>query len=311
MMIVLLVVLDSAVDRPSLLSPGANWVSYLSTDTSAELLVPVTSLEPGFVLGVLEELESRTIADARFAPGSTAVSTQVQFRLPGSAPRSPVTETLSVSIDSTGRVVDIAFVEHIPLDGKPHVKHGDLALVWTASAPPIQVPPPAEVQRLTPGKSLYPPPRLLPPTPTPTPTSLSGVGPATEADAIGANQGLFDDDRAGLLLSLRAQPDPRVSGFSFDSRTNTIDVAYVYAHPAQESRRAYDAFAWHVGTVLSDTFWFPALVQSLPSHGIDPAWLPKLRIQLDAVVYLCPASAQIALDAHRITQPDWLQKCAA
>jgi hypothetical protein len=32
-------------------------------------------------------------------------------------------------------------------------------------------------------------------------------------------------------------------------------------------------FAWHTAQTLSDSFWFPELVETFPSHHIDPAWL--------------------------------------
>jgi hypothetical protein len=136
------------------------------------------------------------------------------------------------------------------------------------------------------------------------------LGPAGESAAAG-NQALFNEHHAQLEAALRAQPEPKLTGFSFNIRTNMISAVFAYERPAQESRSRYDSFAWHVGQTLSDTFWFPLLVQSLQNHHIDVAFLPTLHVQLDRISYQCLAAVEIAVDAHRISQHDWLQKCAA
>ena len=137
------------------------------------------------------------------------------------------------------------------------------------------------------------------------------LGPVGESDAAAGNQALFNDNRTQVEAALRAQPDPKLTGFSFDSQTNMISAVFAYQHPAQENRARYDSFAWHVGQALSDSFWFPQLVQSLQSQHVDVAFLPKLRVRLDSVSYQCPAVVEIAVDAHRLSQHDWLQKCAS
>jgi hypothetical protein len=149
------------------------------------------------------------------------------------------------------------------------------------------------------------------PTTAGTTTVPPTLGPGSESDAAAGNQALFNDNRAQLEAALRAQPDPKLTGFSFNTQTNMISAVFGYEHPAQESRSRYDSFAWHVGQTLSDSFWFPQLVQSLQSQHIDVAFLPTLRVQLDSVSYQCPAAVEIAVDAHRISQHDWLHKCAA
>jgi hypothetical protein len=149
------------------------------------------------------------------------------------------------------------------------------------------------------------------PTTAGTTTVPPTLGPGSESDAAAGNQALFNDNRAQLEAALRAQPDPKLTGFSFKTQTNMISAVFGYEHPAQESRTRYDSFAWHVGQTLSDSFWFPQLVQSLQSQHIDVGFLPTLRVQLDSVSYQCPAAVEIAVDAHRISQHDWLHKCAA
>ena len=63
--------------------------------------------------------------------------------------------------------------------------------------------------------------------------------------------------------------------------------------------------------IRSDTFWSVELVQAIQSQHVNPAWLPKLHVQLDNVSYSCASVVQIAVGAHTISEPDWLQKCAA
>jgi hypothetical protein len=138
------------------------------------------------------------------------------------------------------------------------------------------------------------------------------LGPISQSDAAAGNRAVFLANYRQLETALRSQRDPALSAFSFDGPTNTLSAEFVFEHPARESRAEYDAFAWHVGQVLSDTFWFPQLVQSLQSQHEDAAaLLPKLRIRLDRISYQCPAAVEIAVDARRISQHDWLAKCAA
>ncbi len=148
-------------------------------------------------------------------------------------------------------------------------------------------------------------------TATTTTTVPPSLGPFSESDAAAGNQALFLAHYQQLEAALRGQHDPALSAFSFNIQTNTLSAEFVYEHPTRESRSRYDAFAWHVGQALSDTFWFPQLVQGLQSQHEDLAALPKLRIRLDRVSYECPAVVEIAVDAHRISQHDWLAKCAA
>jgi hypothetical protein len=147
-------------------------------------------------------------------------------------------------------------------------------------------------------------------TSTATSTTAPGdLGPVTESEIAGANQGLFDSDRAGLEVTLRAQPGLKLTGLSFSQQTNTVSVEFTHTGRAVLSLARYDDYAWQTAQTLSDSFWFPELVATFPSHHADPKWLPKLRIQIDRVVYVCPASVEIAVSARRIAQPDWLSGC--
>ena len=140
------------------------------------------------------------------------------------------------------------------------------------------------------------------------PSSVGGGG-YTEAEIAAGNQALFDDARAALETTFRAQPDPKLTALAFRLPVNEVIVAFVYNDRAGLHRSRDDGFAWQTAQTLSDSFWFPELVQTFPSHHADPAWLPQLRIQIDDVVYQCPALVQIAVAAHRITQRDWLARC--
>jgi hypothetical protein len=142
-----------------------------------------------------------------------------------------------------------------------------------------------------------------------TTTASELLGPFTEADAEAGNQALFDDDRAALEATFRAQPDPKLTALSYNAHANTVSVVFAYTDRSRPSRSRYDDFAWQTAQTISDSFWFPELVKTFPSHHADPAWLPRLRIQLDRVVYLCPALVQIAVAARRIAQHDWLARC--
>jgi hypothetical protein len=106
------------------------------------------------------------------------------------------------------------------------------------------------------------------------------------------------------------QSDPKLTAFSFDTTTNTVSASFAYEHPPPANRARYDAFAWSVAKNLADTFWSTELVQAIEGQHVNPAWLPKLHIQLDDVSYACASAVQIAVGAHTISQHDWLRKCA-
>jgi hypothetical protein len=133
----------------------------------------------------------------------------------------------------------------------------------------------------------------------------------TEEEIAAGNQAFFDDARAALEATFRAQPDPKLTALSFDVPLNEVIVAFVYRDRTGIHRSRDDGFAWQTAQTLSDSFWFPELVQTFPSHHADPAWLPQLRIQIDDVVYQCPALVQIAVAARHFTQRDWLARCRA
>lgn len=303
--------IDSAVRRPSGLSPSANWVAFQDADTARELPIPERTMPPGFVIRFIDQLRTHAIADAHFVDRKNG-SSKVQFQLPNFGSRASEKPTYTVTVDSDGRVGEIAIVNHATQGGRSDAQDENLTLAWTQNTRPIEAPPSSEVQRLAPGEDLYATDRRVTTTTQPaTTTSPLTLGPISESDAIAGNQGLFDADRVALEATLRAQADPKLADFSFSRPTNTVRVALVYQHPARENRALYDAFAWHVAQILSDTFWSRELVQAVYGQHADPAWLPKLRIQLDNVSYLCPAAVEIEVAVHGISQPDWLRRCAA
>jgi hypothetical protein len=141
---------------------------------------------------------------------------------------------------------------------------------------------------------------------TTTPTTLP---PYDESDAAAGNGALFDSNRAQLEMRLRAQPDPKLTVFSFDASANMVRVVFVSEHPAAATRTRLDAFAWQVGATLAATFWFPELLQTAERIGGSAVWLPRLRIQIDQATYLCPSSAQIAMAGKGLSLSAWLAQC--
>lgn len=303
--------IDSAVRRPSRLSPSANWVAYEDVAFARGLPIPERTVPAGFLFTLVDQLRTEVIANAHFVDQKKNGSTKVQFQLPNLESNPSVKSTYTVSVGPDGRIGEIAIVKLSTQGGKSYEQDERFNLVWSQNTQPVEAPPASEVQRLAPGENLYATDPGATTTTQPPTTSPPTLGPIGESDAIGGNKGLFDADRAALEATLRAQPDPKLTGFSFSTVTNTISVAFAYQHPAQEGRPVYAAFAWHVGQALSDTFWSRELVEAVKGQHADPAWLPKLRIQLDDISFLCPAAVQIAVAVHGISQHDWLQRCAA
>jgi len=286
--------IDSAVTRPAALRSNANWVAFQGRPGS--LPVPDRTLDPTFLFEFFDHLTATPIVDAQYIGPKAVRGRQVRFRLP-EFDVAPIKTEYTVTIGPDDRIDEIEST----LVGESG-PNSDLTLTWRTPLPPISAPPSDEVQILTPGQNLYP---------ATTTTTTPSPGAIGESDAIAGNKGLFDADHTQIEATLRAQSDPKLTAFAFDATTNTISVAFAYQHPAPANQSRYDAFAWGVAQNLADTFWSAELVQAIQSQHIDPAWLPKLRIQLDKVVYVCPSVVQIAVGAHGISQHDWVLKCAA
>jgi hypothetical protein len=288
--------IDSTVSRPAALRKNVNWVAFRGRP--GLLPIPVETLDTTFLFEFFDHLTATQISQAEYVGPSGVRGRQIRFGLPALDPIVATSE-YTVTIRQDGRIDEIES-SRVGANGP----NSDLTLTWTTALPAITAPPSDEVQILTPGENLYP-------STTTTTTTLPAPGAIDESDAIAGNKGLFDADRTQIEASLRVQSDPKLTAFSFDTTTNTVSAAFAYEHPAPANRARYDAFAWSVAKNLADTFWSTELVQAIEGQHVNPAWLPKLHIQLDDVSYACASAVQIAVGAHTISQHDWLRRCAA
>ena len=258
-------------------------------------------MPPGYVFTVLDQLLTHPITNAHTIDNAADRSTKIEFQLPDL--KATATETFTVSIDSSGRIVNLVLAA--PCCGRQDLRRsGDQISPSSGNRRPqsIAAPPTDEVQRLAPGDNLYPS--------TTTTTTTPALGRVDESDAVAGNKAVFDGDRTQLAAQLGAQADPKLTAFTYNTAENTIDAAFSYAPATPPSKGARDLFAWHVGKTLSDTFWSPGLVQAV--HGLNgpDSWLPELRIRLGPSTYLCLASVEIAVDAQQISEAGWLRQCA-